>query len=53
MHILQIYAKLQSALLHHQYGIFSSKSHTSFSLNATWTRSIEGQLFSQAIPDLV
>ena len=35
--------------LHHQYGIFGSKSQTSFSRNATRARSDEGQLFSQAI----
>ena len=35
--------------LRHQYGIFGSKSQTSFSWNATRARSEEGRLFSQAI----
>ena len=43
-----IYAKLQSSRVHHQYGIFGSKSQTSFLRNATRARSEEGQLFSQA-----
>ena len=34
--------------LRHQYGIFGGKSQTSFSQNATWARSEEGRLFSQA-----
>ena len=46
-----IYAKLQSSCLHHQYGIFSSKSQTSFSRNATWAGSEEGRLFLQANPE--
>ena len=35
--------------LHHQYGIFSAESQTSFLRNATWAGSEEGRLFSQAI----
>ena len=43
-----ISAKLQSSHVHHQYGIFGSKSQTSFTRNATQAGSEEGQLFSQA-----
>ena len=49
MPILQIEATLQSSHLRHQYGIFSSKSQTSFLRNATRVGSEEGRLFSQAI----
>ena len=42
-----IYVKLQSSCIRHQYGIFGGKSQTSFSRNATWTRSEEGGLFLQ------
>ena len=48
MHILQIYAKLQSSDLRHQYGIFGGKSQTSFTRNAIRAGSDEGRLFSQA-----
>ena len=43
-----IYAKLQSSRVRHQYGIFGGKSQMSFTRNATWAASEEGQLFSQA-----
>ena len=43
-----IYAKLQSSRVRHQYGIFSGKSQTSFTRNATRAGSEEGRLFSQA-----
>ena len=43
-----IYAKLQCSHVRHQYGIFSGKSQTSFSRNATRAGSEEGRLFSQA-----
>ena len=49
MHVLQIYAKLQSLRLRHQYGIFGGKSQTSFTRNAIRAGSEEGRLFSQAI----
>ena len=53
MPILQIEARLQSAHLRHQYGIFGSKSQTSFSRNATRAGSEEGRLFLQASMVLV
>ena len=43
-----IYAKLQCSHVRHLFGIFGGKSQTSFSRNATRTRSEEGRLFSQA-----
>ena len=53
--IMHNYRSNQSALmtrfgtdLHHQYGIFGSKSQMSFSRNATRAGSEEGRLFSQA-----
>ena len=44
----KIYAKWQSSRVRQQYGIFDSKSQTSFSRNATLAGSEEGRLFSQA-----
>ena len=53
--IMHNYRSNQSALMtrcgtdfRHQYGIFSSKSQTSFTRNTIWARSKEGWLFSQA-----
>ena len=45
---MTIYAKLQSSLSSHQYGILGSKSQTSFTRNATRAGSEDGRLFSQA-----